>query len=393
MSNGSADAPCGRLSFPAQLGDAMTHVRLAASALIAAGVMLAAQALAQIPFPALGQDVPSLAPLLKVVSPSVVSIAVRRRLTAEERAALEDAMPEDPLASPGLLERDIYAAGSGVIIDADQGFIITGSHVVEGANEMAVILSDGRRLVGTTVGADEQTDIAVVKVRASGLTSIMMGDSDRVEVGDFVLAIGNPFSLGQTVTWGIISALRRRSWGPQTFEDYLQTDAAINLGSSGGALVNLRGELVGMNAAILDTGDPNGGNAGIGFAIPVNIVRSIATQLTRYGSASHGYLGATVSLAAVATLNAPSKSGVAIMQIERQSAAALADLRIGDIITMLNQVPVRDPADLYIRTAMLRVGEVVALDILRNGLPISVHATLGAATKGLGGSETPLSRN
>jgi S1-C subfamily serine protease len=369
--------------------------RTAAAALLATGVALAPQVFAQIPVagPA-GQSVPSLAPLLKAISPSVVSIAVRRRLTAEEREALEDARPADPLASPdSRAERDIYAAGSGVIIDADQGFIVTGSHVIEGANEMMVILADGRRMTGTAVGVDEQTDVAVVKVRASGLTSIRMGDSDRVEVGDFVLAIGNPFSLGQTVTSGIISALRRRSWGPQAFEDYIQTDAAINLGSSGGALVNLRGELVGMNAAILDTGDPNGGSAGIGFAIPVNIVRSIAAQLMRYGSASHGYLGVTVAQAAGATSNAARRTGVAITRIERQSAAALAGLRVGDIISMLNQVPVRDPADLYIKTAMLRIGEPVSLDIVRDGLPMSLRATLGAPTRDSRPSETPLSRN
>jgi serine protease Do/serine protease DegQ len=372
----------------------MMKFRLTAATVLLTAVLLAPQGFAQIPrAPAPGLDLPTLAPLLKAISPSVVSIAVRRPLTAEERTALEEAMPDDPLIAPGLPERDIYAAGSGVIIDADQGFIVTGSHVIEGANEMAVILSDGRRLVGTTVGTDDETDIAVVKVRAQGLTSITLGDSDRVEVGDFVLAIGNPFSLGQTVTSGIISALRRRSWGPQTFEDYIQTDAAINLGSSGGALVNLRGELIGMNAAILDTGGPNGGNAGIGFAIPVNIVRSISAQLMRYGSASHGYLGATVALAAVSTGNARSRPGVTITQIERQSAAALAGLRVGDIITMLNQAPVRDPADLYIKTAMLRVGEVVDLDIIRNGQSIAMRATLGATSGDSRRRELPLSRN
>jgi S1-C subfamily serine protease len=373
----------------------MIHRATAAAALIATELALGTHAFAQIPVaPAPGQQIPSLAPLLKTISPSVVSIAVRRPPTAEERAALDDRAPDDPLSSPGLsAARDIYAAGSGVIIDAGQGFIVTGSHVVEGATEMTVILADGRRLVATTMGVDEQTDIAVVKVQGSGLTSISMGDSDRIEVGDFVLAIGNPFSLGQTVTSGIVSALRRRSWGPQTFEDYIQTDAAINLGSSGGALVNLRGELIGMNAAILDTGDPNGGNAGIGFAIPVNIVRSIAAQLMRYGTASHGYLGVTVSLAADRRPSVPGRTGVVIAQIERQSAAAQAGLRVGDIITMFNQTPVRDPAELYIRTAMLRVGEAVSLDVVRDGLPMSVRATLGAPTQVSRGRSTPLSRN
>jgi serine protease Do/serine protease DegQ len=297
-------------------------------------------------------------------------------MTDEELAVMNDPATRGQLASPlppG--ERNIYAAGSGVIIDAEQGFIVTGSHVVEGAEEIVVILTDGRRLTGTTVGSDAETDIAIVRVRARNLISMKMGDSDKVEVGDFVLSIGNPFSLGQTVTSGIVSALRRRSVGPDVYEDFIQTDAAINLGSSGGALVNLRGELIGMNAAILDTGDPGGGNVGIGFAIPVNTVRGIANQLMRYGSATHGQLGVTV-----ATTTDAAKFGVAITSVEAESSAARAGLRVGDIITALNASPVRSPVDLYVKTAMIRAGEIVALDIIRNGRSMTVRATLTART-------------
>jgi serine protease Do/serine protease DegQ len=325
------------------------------------------------------QGMPSLAPLLRTVTPSVVSIAIRRRMTDEELAMMNDPAFRDQLVlplPPG--ERNIYAAGSGVIIDAEQGFIVTGSHVVEGADEIVVILADGRRLTGTPVGSDLEMDIAVVRVRAQNLTGIRMGDSDKVEVGDFVLSIGNPFSLGQTVTSGIVSALRRRNVGARVYEDFIQTDAAINIGSSGGALVNLRGELVGMNSAILDTGSPGGGNVGIGFAIPANTVRGIAGQLMRYGSATHGQLNVTVVAPKSGNSAAAAAAGVAVTAVEPESSAARAGLRLGDIITTLNASPLPTPADLDIKTAMLRAGEVVVLDIIRDGRPMTIRATLAA---------------
>ena len=357
--------------------------RFVAAALLAAGCAAATPALAQIPV-AIGdsQSVPGLAPLLRGVTPSVVSIAVRRRMTDEEMALMNDLMPVDP-HEPSIPhgERNIYAAGSGVIIDAGEGFIVTGSHVVDGADEILVILSDGRRLAAKVAGSDPETDIAVVRVRAAGLTNIKLGNSDVVEVGDFVLSIGNPFSIGQTVTSGIVSALRRRSWGDQNYEDFIQTDAAINLGSSGGALVNLRGELVGMNAAILDTGDPMGGYVGIGFAIPVNTVRNIAGQLIKYGSASHGQLGVVVAASvgdAFQPSSVPNRPGVVVARIEPGSSAALAGLKVGDTITNINSAPVRDATDLRIKTALLRVGDIVDLGIIRDGHVLAVRATLTA---------------
>jgi serine protease Do/serine protease DegQ len=302
-------------------------------------------------------------------------------MTDDELAMMNDPAFRNQLVlplPPG--ERNIYGAGSGVIVDAEQGFIITGSHVVEGADEIIVILNDGRRLTASPVGSDVELDIAVVKVREKNLVGMKMGDSDKIEVGDFVLSIGNPFSLGQTVSSGIVGALRRRSLQGQSYEDFIQTDAAINLGSSGGALVNLRGELVGMNAAILDTGDPGGGNSGIGFAIPVNTVRSIADQLIKYGSATHGQLGAIVGAPKQRNESSPAveHSGVAITAIEPDSSAARAGLKVGDIITTINASPLREPVDLYIKTSILRAGDVVALDIVRDGRPLTVRATLTA---------------
>jgi serine protease Do/serine protease DegQ len=359
-----------------------TFRRALAAALLVASVVSAPFADAQIPV-AVGEnhEVPSLAPLLRRITPSVVSIAIRRRMTEEELAMMNDPILQDPLGLPVPQgERTIYAAGSGVVIDAEQGFIVTGAHVVEGADEIVVILSDGGRLPATTVGVDGETDIAVVKVRPRNLTSMQMGDSDRIEVGDFVLAIGNPFSIGQTVTSGIVSALRKRSWGTTGYEDFIQTDAAINLGSSGGALVNLRGELVGMNAAILDAGGGMGGNVGIGFAIPVNTVRNIAGQLTKYGSASHGQLGVAVSVPVDRGLPStdPGRSRVVVKEVEAWSSAARAGVKVGDIITALNSSPLRDAADLHIKTGLLRVGDMVELNILREGRSLTVRTTLTA---------------
>jgi S1-C subfamily serine protease len=357
--------------------------RTLAAVCLAAGIALGHGAHAQLPVSAgESQVVLTLAPLLKTITPSVVSIAIRRRMTDEEFAVMNDPLfkdPREPSSPSG--DRTIYASGSGVIIDAEKGYIVTGSHVVEGADEILVILSDGRRLTARITGLDQETDIAVVKIRAAGLTSVVIGDSDRVEVGDFVLAIGNPFAIGQTVTSGIVSALRRRSLGDRGYEDFIQTDAAINLGSSGGALINLRGELVGMNAAILGAG---GGNVGIGFAIPANTVRIIANQLITYGAASHGELGFAVAGPQgdlFQGTDVPDRTGAVITKVEPGSSAARAGVRPGDVVVTFNSLPVRDPADLHIKTTLLRVGDVVDLGIFRDRQTITVRTTLMPKTE------------
>ena len=335
---------------------------------------------------AVGQDVasPSLAPLLKTVTPSVVSIAVRRPIAEEERELRRTPLfpSQDGTQAPAAEGYDSYAAGSGVIIDAAEGFIVTASHVVERATTIVVVLGDGTLHPATLVGLDAKTDIAVVKVRAPGLTAIRMGDSDQTQVGDLVLAIGNPFNIGQTVTSGIVSALRRRSFGKLGFEDLVQTDAAINLGSSGGALINLQGQMVGMNAAILASGDAYSASVGIGFAIPANTVRGIANQLIKYGVASHGELGVAVTLFRTESDQKPSaagRSGVVITRVALGSSAERAGLRVGDLITVFNSLPVRDPVDLQVKTALLRAGDVVELGVVRQGKAFAVLATLDSA--------------
>jgi serine protease DegQ len=335
---------------------------------------------------AIGQGLagPSLAPLLKTVTPSVVSISVRKPVTEEERELLNDPMLPDHDQREGQApgESNSYAAASGVVIDAAQGFVVTAGHVVDGATEMVVVLADGSVRPATLVGLDAETDIAVVRVPPSGLTAIRMGDSDRTQVGDFVLAIGNPFNIGQTVTSGIVSALRRRGFGKDGFEDLIQTDAAINLGSSGGALINLRGEMIGMNAAILYSGDVYSASVGIGFAVPVNTVRGIANQLIKHGAATHGELGVAVALLQTLPHEKPSaadRSGVVVTRVVSGSSAARAGLQAGDLIKTFNSLPVRDPVDLQVKSALLRVGDVVELWIVRRGQAFAVSATLDSA--------------
>lgn len=234
--------------------------------------------------------IPSLAPILEPILPAVVNISTRSRVRVRKSPLFDDPffrrffdLPERPR------ERVAQSLGSGVVIDAQNGYVVTNHHVIDQAEEITVTLQDGRTLQGRPVGADNDTDIAVMQVPAERLTAIPLGNSEQLRVGDFVVAIGNPFGLGQTVTSGIVSALGRSGLGIEGYEDFIQTDASINPGNSGGALVDLRGELVGINTAILA---PNGGNVGIGFAIPTRMMRKIVAQLTEYGQVRRGSLGA-----------------------------------------------------------------------------------------------------
>jgi Do/DeqQ family serine protease len=326
------------------------------------------------------QGIPTLAPLVKRVTPSVVNIAVRGRVAQQQNPLFNDPffrrffdLPEIPA------EREIRAAGSGVIVDARQGFVVTNNHVIEHADEISVTLADGRRLPATRLGADPDTDLAVVKVPADRLTALPLGDSDKLEVGDFVVAIGNPFGLGQTVTSGIVSALRRTGLGIKGYEDFIQTDAPINPGNSGGALINLRGELVGINTAIVA---PGGGNVGIGFAIPANMVREVLDQLVKYGEVRRGQLGIAIQdltpeLAQAMGLHEQQR-GAVIANVEAGSAAERAGLKVGDVVTEVGKTPVRTAADLRNKIGLLRVGEAVELTILRAGKSLTVRTTLTA---------------
>jgi len=333
--------------------------------------------------PAMAQgDVPSLAPMLEKVLPGVVSIAVHGRLPAEENPLLSDpffrrffGVPEQQQPQ----EREFQAAGSGVVVDPARGYVITNNHVVEKADEITVILSDGRRLQATKVGTDPATDVAVIRIPADGLSGLPLGDSDKLRVGDYVVAVGNPFGLEQTVTSGIVSALGRTGLGIEGYESFIQTDASINPGNSGGALVNLRGELVGINSAIIG---PSGGNVGIGFAIPINMARQVMEQLVAHGKVSRGQLGVriqdlTPELAKALQIDV--REGALVATVIAKSPAEDAGLQAGDVITAVNSQRVRNAADLRNRIGLLPVGSQVQLDTLRKGASRRVVARLAEA--------------
>ena len=351
---------------------------------VAAGLLLAPRtAYPGIPVSAVAdtQPVPSLAPVIKRIAASVVSITIRAPVGSASKSGVSDPI-DDPLLR-GLLgmpvtpEKQTFAAGSGVVLDAAKGFIVTNYHVIEDADQITITFLDGRQANGVLAGVDPDTDVALIKVLTPNLTSIPMGDSDRLEVGDFVLAIGNPFGIGQTVTSGIISGLKRNRMGLEGYEDFIQTDASINPGNSGGALVNLRGELVGINAAIVDV---KGGNVGIGFAIPINMVRAIATQLEKYGSVERGELGFTLAVVTPESAkkwNVPAGiPGALITKVDPHSAAERAGLKPGDVVTSIGGTAVHDVPDLRNKLALLRIGDAADLVVLRNARSINLRAVL-----------------
>jgi serine protease Do/serine protease DegQ len=322
---------------------------------------------------------PSLAPMVKRVSPAVVNIATRGTIKEKRNPLLDDPffrrffeVPPDPRPR----ERQFQSAGSGVIVDAKNGYIITNNHVVENASEITVTLLDDRSFAATIIGADAGADIAVLQAKEPNLVAMPLGDSSKLEVGDFVVAIGNPFGLQHTVTAGIVSALGRSGINPEGYEDFIQTDASINLGNSGGALVNLRGELVGINSAILSS---TGGNIGIGFAIPVNMAKSVMDQLIKYGEVKRGILGVNLSnvkpeIAKRFGLN--EASGALVVGVAPGSSAERAGVKAGDIINSVNGVSTKNPGDLRNAIGLLRVGDKVDLGLLREGKPLSITARI-----------------
>src|ERR1700736_1038024 len=348
--------------------------------LLALVVALAAAPLPAAMPPAVGETpLPTLAPMIKKVSPAVVNIATRG--TIRERG------PQNPLLDhpffrrffdvppdTGPRERPFQSAGSGVIVDAKSGYIVTNAHVVENANEITVTLQDGRDLKADVVGSDTPSDVAVLKVKPDGLSQIALGDSAKSEVGDFVVAIGNPFGLQHTVTSGIISGLSRSGINPDGYEDFIQTDASINPGNSGGALVNLRGELIGINTAILSR---SGGNIGIGFAIPVNMARSVMEQLIKYGSVKRGQLGVsmyTVTADIAHSLGLANAMGALVSQVVEGSPADKAGIRTGDVITSVNGQTVKSNSELRNTIGLLRVGDKIDIGLVRDGKPLRVTA-------------------
>jgi serine protease Do/serine protease DegQ len=268
------------------------------------------------------------------------------------------------------------SAGSGVIVDAARGLVMTNHHVVKDAQEIAVGTKDRRVFKADLVGSDPGTDIALLRIPAEGLTAIPLADSDRVNVGDFVVAIGNPFGIGQTVTSGIVSAVGRSGLSMEGYEEFIQTDASINPGNSGGALVNLRGELVGVNSAILGPG----ANIGIGFAVPINMARTVMDQILRFGEVRRGRLGVTtqdVTPAVAKQLGLTVTEGAVVQKVEPGSTAEQAGLRPRDVVTATDGRPVRSSAELRNRVGLTPVGEEVDMTVLRDGRPIRVRARIG----------------
>ena len=345
---------------------------------VALGLALATSALvpanASVPLPVIQQasGMPTLAPVLKKITPAVVSIAIKSR---PPEASAQPRKTRD--AKPAAIDQQVRAAGSGVVIDANQGLIITNNHVIDRAEEITVQLADGRELVAKLIGGDPDTDVAVIKVSAENLTGIAIGDSDQVEVGDFVLAIGNPFLIGQTVTSGIVSGLNRTNVGIEQYENFIQTDAAIYPGNSGGALVNLRGDLIGINTAFIGA---TNSNPGMGFAIPVNMARIVADHIMETGDSRRGKLGITFEDSSPALMRefklAAAPSTPIITKIDPGSPADLAGLKAGDVVTDLGGTPVRDTAQLRNRLGLLWVGDSAELTVLRNGKPTVIRATI-----------------
>ena len=312
---------------------------------------------------------PTLAPVLKRVTPAVVNVSVETTANSRQNPLYQDPffrrffnIPEQAPSQPRR-----QSVGSGVIVDAKEGYVITNHHVIAKADAVSVTLTDRREIDAEVIGSDERTDVALLKIDANELTAIEIGDSNALEVGDFVLAIGNPFAVGQTVTSGIVSALERSGLNNQNYEDFIQTDASINPGNSGGALVDLDGELIGINTAIIA---PAGGNVGIGFAIPTQIVKAIMEQLIEFGEIRRGSLGVyindlTPDLAEALDLDI--SNGAVVTEIVPGSAAEESGIQAGDIITAVDSEPVKGASDLRNRIGVLRAGAEVSIDFMRDG--------------------------
>jgi Do/DeqQ family serine protease len=324
-----------------------------------------------------GQPLPSLAPMLERSMPAIVNISTSTNIEIRENPLMQDPFFRQFFQVPDMpRHQQRNSLGSGVIIDSHQGLVLTNNHVIAKADKIKVTLQDGRQLAAQLVGADAEADVAVIKIPAENLTQIPIADSSRLRVGDFVVAIGNPFGLGQTVTSGIVSALGRSGLGIEGYEDFIQTDASINPGNSGGALVNLRGELVGMNTAILA---PSGGNVGIGFAIPTNMAMTIKESLVKHGEVKRGLLGVTtqdLTPELMAAFNMNNKQGAAISRIESNSPAEKAGLQAGDVIITANGQAIKDSHDIRNLVGLLQVGDDVDIEYIRGNEKRTVTATI-----------------
>jgi serine protease Do len=316
---------------------------------------------------------PSLSPTLKQIMPAIVNIAVQG--SAPGQIILPPDQPNQQMPDPSFVPppRKFQGLGSGVIVDPAHGIVVTNSHVIRNAELITITLHDGRHLTAKKIGEDPATDIAVLQIKAERLQSLPVGDSDKVEVGDFVVAIGNPFGLNsfgnsQSATFGIVSAMKRSELNMEGIENFIQTDAAINPGNSGGALVNTKGQLIGINTGILSL---SGGNIGIGFAIPINMVKDITQQILQYGSVERGVMGIFVQHLTpelgIAMGYAPSQKGALIAQVNQNSTAQQAGLLTGDIITKINDTVITEATQVKTTVSLLRAGSQAKINILRNG--------------------------
>ncbi len=339
--------------------------------------IISASLYAALPTEVEGEAMPSLAPMVERVTPAVVNIATEGRVQIRQNPLLNDPffkrffnIPDQPR------ERKTQSLGTGVIIDAERGLVVTNNHVIANAHQITVNLRDGRKFQAELIGTDPETDVAVIRIPAKHLTAVKLADSDELRVGDFVVAIGNPFGLGQTVTSGIVSALGRTGLGIEGYEDFIQTDASINPGNSGGALVNLRGELVGINTAIFSQ---SGGNVGIGFAIPINMVNMVTEQLVTHGEVHRGLIGAQTQDLDPDLADAfgiEQRTGAVVVDVAPKSPAEKAGLIPGDVIIEVNGKQVKGSSDVRTRIGLLRVGEKVDFTVVRNSEQLKVTATV-----------------
>ncbi|MEO5336447.1 MAG: Do family serine endopeptidase [Magnetospirillum sp. WYHS-4] len=350
------------------------HVVLAVLAVLATAL----PALAGLPMLDEKRGVLTIAPVVEKATPAVVNISVATREAADSNPLYQDPFFRRFFGAPERQERDSMSAGSGVIVDAAKGYVLTNHHVVEGASDVTVTLKDGRALKAKLVGSDPETDIALLQVKADRLQALPFGSSDSLQVGDLVIAIGNPFGLGQTVTSGIVSALGRSGLGIEGYEDFIQTDASINPGNSGGALIDSRGELVGINTAILG---PSGGNIGIGFAVPVAMARSVMDQLAQNGQVRRGIIGVAiqdVTPEIAEAMGLARHGGALVTKVEKGTSAEAAGLKQGDVIIALDARPIKDAGDLRNRVGMMRVGDAVEVVYLRGGRELRAVMKVGA---------------
>jgi serine protease Do len=317
---------------------------------------------AQIPDVATGK-VPTLAPLVREITPAVVNISVQGKVR-EDNPLYQDPVFREFFDVPKQLERQFQATGSGVIVDAQQGYVLTANHVVAQITAAQITTKDGRRFSARLIGRDPATDIAVLRIQgASNLKALSLGNSDKLEVGDFVIAVGNPFGLGQTVTSGLVSALGRTGLSKEGYEDFIQTDAPINPGNSGGGLINLKGELVGINTAIIS---PGGGNVGIGFAVPINMARRVMDEIVQTGRVRRGRIG--VSIQDINISNHTGRNqGALIAEVLPGLPAERVGLRKGDIVVAADGVTIRSAAQLRNKIGLSRIGDRVQLTFERGG--------------------------